>query len=190
METTILMVRHAESPFILGEERTRGLSNKGKVDAKKIAKALLSRNIDVIVSSPYIRAIETVQGLADAREMNIKTIENLRERQLKGAYRLSAEEIDEAIKKSFNDLDYFLDDGESIRDVQNRAIPEVINLLEKYVGQTIVIGTHGNIMTIIINYFDDHYDYEFWNKTSKPDLYQLVFEGVNLKTVQRITGNW
>lgn len=190
METTILMVRHAESPFIFGEERTRGLSNKGKVDAKEIARALLSRNIDIIVSSPYIRAIETVQGLADARDMNIETIENLRERQLKGAYRLSAEEIDEAIKKSFNDLDYFLDDGESIRDVQNRAIPEVINLLEKYVGQTIVIGTHGNIMTIVINYFDDHYGYEFWNKTSKPDIYQLVFEGVKLKTVQRITGNW
>ena len=186
METTIFMIRHAESPFIFGKERTRGLSKKGEEDVRAITKALLSFNIDVIVSSPYTRAIQTIQGLADAHKLEIQTIEELREKQLKGAYQLHAEEIDEAIKKSFHDLDYCLDGGESSRDVQNRAIPEIIHLLEKYAGQTIAIGTHGNIMAIIFHYFDAHYGYDFWKSTSKPDIYQLSFEGVQLKRVQRI----
>lgn len=186
METTVLMIRHAESPFIFGKERTRGLSKKGKEDASAITTVLHSFNIDVIVSSPYTRAIQTIQGLADDHMLEIHIIEGLREKQLKGAYQLPTEEIDEAIKKSFQDLDYCLEGGESSRNVQNRAIPEIIHLLEKYAGQTIVICTHGNIMAIIFHYFDTRYGYDFWKNTSKPDIYQLIFEGVQLNTVQRL----
>lgn len=35
MKTTIYMVRHAESPFVFGEEKTRGLSEKGLTDSRK-----------------------------------------------------------------------------------------------------------------------------------------------------------
>ena len=98
METTVLMIRHAESPLLFGKERTRGLSKKGKEDASAITTVLHSFNIDVIVSSPYTRAIQTIQGLADDHKLEIRIIESLREKQLKGAYQLPAEEIDKAIK--------------------------------------------------------------------------------------------
>lgn len=77
METTVLMIRHAESPFIFGKERTRGLSKKGKEDASAITTVLHSFNIDVIVSSPYTRAIQTIQGLADDHMLEIHIIEGL-----------------------------------------------------------------------------------------------------------------
>ena len=186
METTILMIRHADSPFIFGEERTRGLSEKGERDAKIVTEVLLSAKIDVIVSSPYTRAIQTIQGIAAHHQMEILLIEGFRERQLKGAYPLPAYEIDEAIKKSFEDFDFYLPGGESIRDVQNRAIPELIHLLEEYPGKTIVVGTHGNIMTIVMNYFDAQYGFDFWKSTTKPDSYKLSFVGKKLTKVQRM----
>ncbi|MBP1994143.1 helix-turn-helix domain-containing protein [Paenibacillus eucommiae] len=34
---TIYMVRHAESPFVFGQERARGLSAKGLLDARRVA---------------------------------------------------------------------------------------------------------------------------------------------------------
>lgn len=40
MKTTIYMVRHAESPYDDGDERTRGLTAKGKADAVKVTKLL------------------------------------------------------------------------------------------------------------------------------------------------------
>lgn len=186
MNTTIYMIRHSKSPFVFGEERTRELSKEGVIDSKKITDLMSHVKIDMIVSSSYTRAIQTIKGIANQKNIEIKIIEELRERQLKGDYKLPDEEIQEAIKKSYEDYDYFLSGGESIRDVQNRSLPIIKSLLYQYEGKTIILGTHGNIMTIIMNYFNSKYEYDFWKSTTKPDIYKLVFSGTTLQNVQRI----
>jgi len=187
MHTVVYMVRHARSPFKFGEERTRSLSEEGKKEAKKACDVLMDKEIDVIVSSPYARAIETVQALAAHKSLPIKEYEELRERSVKGLdYKLPEQEILKAVKKSFDDKNYCLSGGESIFQAQHRSIPIIKKLLKDYEGKHIVIGTHGNIMTIIMNYFDDAYEYDFWKSTSKPDIYQLVFKGERLTAVERL----
>lgn len=64
METIVYMVRHAESPYSEGTERTRGLTVKGYSDLEKVLEILSSEGIDVIISSPYARAILTVEPIA------------------------------------------------------------------------------------------------------------------------------
>lgn len=179
------MIRHAESPFVLGQERTRSLSPQGKTDAKKVTALMRDTEIDAMISSPYARAIETIEGIANVKNLEINVFEELRERKLKGSFKLSEDEIQEAIKQSFVDTNLTLLGGESIKDVQNRAIPAIRDLLFKYEGKTVVIGTHGNVMTIIMNYFNPVYGYEFWKKTTKPDIYKLVFSGETLESIQR-----
>ena len=186
VNTTIYMIRHAKSPFVVGQELTRELSTQGLIDAKKVADIMDNKKIDLIVSSPYKRAIQTIEEIATNKDIEIIVYEELRERQLKGAFKLTEDEIYQAIKTSFEDIDFHLTDGESIRDVQNRAMPVIKNLLNNYEGKTIIIGTHGNVMTIIMNYFDKAYGYEFWKNTSKPDIYKLVFSGENLLSVHRL----
>ena len=161
METIVFIVKHAKSPFIFTGRRTRKLSIQGEIDSKKIIDLMSQMEIDFIVSSPYTRAIQTIEGIANKRNIEIKVIEELKERQLKGDYKLSEEEIQRALKKSYEDKDYFLSGGESIREVQNRSVPVNKSLLNQYAGNTIIIGTHGNIMTIIMNYFDSKYGYDF-----------------------------
>lgn len=80
MKTIIYMVRHAESPCDEGDERTRGLTAKGKADAEKVTKFLIGEGIDVIVSSPYTRAVLSVEGLAQHINLEVETFEDLRER--------------------------------------------------------------------------------------------------------------
>ena len=184
--TTIYMIRHAKSPFVLGQERTRELSPEGIIDAKKVTAIMNNKKIDLIVSSPYKRAIQTIEEIATNKDIEVTVYEELRERQLKGAYKLTENEIQKAIETSFEDIDFHLTDGESIRDVQNRAIPVIKNLLNNYKGKTIIIGTHGNVMTIIMNYFNKSYGYEFWKNTSKPDIYKLVFSGEKLLSIHRL----
>jgi len=186
MDTIIYMIRHAESPFVFGQERTRKLSNQGKIDAKKVTAIMNVKEIDLVVSSPYTRAIQTIEGIVDSKNIEVKVFEELRERQLKGVYKLPEEEIQQAIKKSYEDIDFNLSGGESVRDVQNRAIPIIKELLNNYETKTIIIGTHGNVMTIIMNYFNKEYGYDFWKNTSKPDIYKLVFSGEKLQLIQRI----
>ena len=60
------------------------------------------------------------------------------------------------------------------------------NTIEKYCGGNIVIGTHGNIMVLIMNHYDKKYDYEFWGNLSMPDIYKLSFENKKLVKIKRI----
>ncbi|MFJ7730623.1 histidine phosphatase family protein [Lysinibacillus sp. NPDC097231] len=186
MDTTLYMIRHAESPFVFGQERTRKLSTQGEIDAKIVTTLMNDKKIDLIVSSPYTRAIQTIEGIANTKSLEIKLFEDLRERQLKGAYKLPEEEIQQAIKRSYEDIDFNLSGGESVRAVQNRAIPVIKGLLKNHETKTIIIGTHGNVMTIIMNYFNSEFGFDFWKNTSKPDIYKLVFSGEKLQLVQRI----
>ena len=80
MKTYIYMVRHAESPYTEGNERTRGLTPEGMVNANKVTEILKDEGIDIIISSPYARSILTVDGLARQLNLDIKTYEDLRER--------------------------------------------------------------------------------------------------------------
>lgn len=187
MNTIVYMVRHAESPFVFGEERTRGLSGKGLADAKEVANILADVKVDCIVSSPYTRAIQTVQYLAESKNLTIDEYEELIERPIKGLdYKASWDHLLEAIEKSFSDIDFALEGGESTRKAQERAIPVIHKLINDYYGKTIVIGTHGNIMTIIMNYYNKNYGFHFWKSTSKPDIYKLIFVQTQLQKIERV----
>lgn len=187
MITNIYMVRHAESPFVFGEEQTRGLSEEGFMMARHAAELLKDVELAAIISSNYVRAIQTVQALADQRGLPVLELESLRERPIKGLdYKAPWEELLVAIERSFADWDYALDGGETTRAAQQRAIPVIEQILEQYKGKNVAMGTHGNIMTIIMNYYDQQYDYDFWMSTSKPDIYRLAFEQGKLHHVERI----
>ncbi|MCD4542101.1 hypothetical protein LQV58_28860, partial [Klebsiella pneumoniae subsp. pneumoniae] len=58
--------------------------------------------------------------------------------------------------------------------------------LDKYEGKNVVVGTHGNIMVLMMNYFDEQYDFEFWKKLAMPDIYKLSFQKKTLVNCIRI----
>ncbi|TMV50317.1 histidine phosphatase family protein [Paenibacillus mesophilus] len=175
MNTCIYFIRHAESVYIEGNERERGLTDKGMKDAAAIRELLLGEQIDVFVSSPYRRAVHTIQELADAAGQSILIEEDLRERQLSGAD-VGKDRFMEAKRKVFEEPDFSFPGGESSREAQNRAGGVVARLLQQYSGKKIGIGTHGDIMTLMMNRYDEKYGYDFWRSTTMPDIYKLKFD--------------
>jgi 2,3-bisphosphoglycerate-dependent phosphoglycerate mutase len=69
---------------------------------------------------------------------------------------------------------------------QKRGIKATLKVLETYEGKNIAIGTHGNIMVLIMNYFDRKYGFSFWKDLDMPDIYKLSFDNMDLKEVNRI----
>lgn len=187
MNTHIYFVRHAISPFTLNNERDRGLSEQGKRDAILVAEILQNEGIDLIVSSTYARAVETVKPLADHLNKEIIQYEALVERPI-GSLKneIAEEDLLNGIEQSFLDVDYCMPEGETTRQAQDRAIPTIKKLLTDYKGKKIAIGTHGNIMTIILHYFDRRFGYDFWLQTSKPDIYKVEFDDFELVKVDRL----
>lgn len=187
IQTVIYFVRHAESPFIQGMELTRGLSEQGKLDAIKVKEILVGEKIDLLISSPYERAILTIRELANELGKEIRSEGDLRERQLAGEeHVISKEQFYESKRRLYEDQHYAFPDGESSLQAQERAIRVLQQILSDNSGKRIVIGTHGDIMTLMLNYFDHKYDIDFWESTTMPDIYKLEIEENQLKLVTRI----
>lgn len=180
--TVIYFVRHAESIYVEGQEKARGLSPQGRLDAARVADLLSGVHIDHMVSSTYVRAIETIGELADRKGMDIEQIEDLRERAI-GQYEPLT--FAEAKQKVYDHPGFSFKGGESSEEAQARAVRIVRKLLQEREGQTIVIGTHGDIMTLMMNDFDPRFDFGFWRKTTLPDIYRLEFDGMRMKKVSR-----
>ena len=187
MNTNIYFVRHAISPFSLDNERNRGLSDQGILDSIRVAEILKNEGIDIIVSSSFARAVDTIKPLANLLNKEIIQFEELVERPIASLkYQIEEDDLLKGIERSFIDIDYCMPEGETTRQAQERSIPIIKKLLTDYKGKKIAIGTHGNIMTIILNYFDKSYGNDFWIQTSKPDIYKLEFDDTKLIQVERL----
>lgn len=186
MSTFVYMVRHGESPKE-GNERTRGLTEKGYLDAQRVTDILKNEGIDVVVSSPYTRSILTVESLAQHIEEEVLVFEDLKERIFSSEGNcLSDKELGPLLEKSFSESDFSLEGGESNADCQKRAIKVLKELIETFRDNKILIGTHGAVMTLMMGYFDTSYDLNFLHSTSKPDIYRMEFNEKELVKVKRI----
>ncbi|OIU71548.1 histidine phosphatase family protein [Rossellomorea aquimaris] len=182
MPTTIYFVRHAHSVYT-PEELERPLSERGKRDADRVKGILKDKNIHAVCSSPYKRAVQTVEGTASFFNKEIDICEDLKERQLSGE---PVVDFSQAIMKVWKEPEFSFPGGESNKAAQKRGIKSFQGILERYEGKNVAIGTHGNIMVLIMNHFDPQYDFEFWQKLEMPDIYKLTFEGKVLLGVERV----
>ncbi|MEF7654580.1 histidine phosphatase family protein [Bacillus thuringiensis] len=186
MKTFIYMVRHGDSPKS-GKEKTRGLTEKGKLDVQRITDVLQGEEIDIVISSPYNRSILTVQQLAKQIGQEVLVFEDLKERIfIAEEERMSDKELFPLITKSFLEPDFALTGGESNVDCQKRAIKVLKELLNTYRGQKVVLGTHGAVMTLMMGYYDSKYGLNFLLQTSKPDIYRMEFNGQELVEIKRL----
>ncbi|MFF2092405.1 histidine phosphatase family protein [Paenibacillus sp. NPDC058174] len=182
MITTLYLVRHAHSVYS-SDEWNRPLSERGTEDALKVADRLKNEKITAVLSSPYKRAIQTVEGLAEIHSLKIVLEEDFRERLL------AAEPVDDfnhAIEKVWTEPSFSWEGGESNLIAQERGVGALHRVLQRYEGENIAIGTHGNIMVLIMNALDTRFDFAFWRQLEMPDIYKLSFDGLNLIEVTRM----
>ena len=186
MKTFIYMLRHCDS-LKTGNEKDRGLTEKGVTDAQRLIKILQEENINTVISSPYTRSVLTVQPLAEHIGQNVVIIENLKERVFSPEKnRLSDNELQCLLEKSFEEPDFTLKGGESNNECQRRGIDALKSILHTFKGQKIVVGTHGAVMTLMMGYFDNSYGLDFLLSTSKPDIYRMEFNELELIDVTKI----
>lgn len=148
-----------------------------------MAEALNEEKIDHVLSSPYKRAIQTVEGLAEELDQEIECYEDFKERLLSNEPLL---DFESAIARVWEDEQFAFPGGESNRDAQKRGVAQLTEVLERYEGKRVAIGMHGNLMVLIMNYFDASYHVGFWQKLQMPDIYCLSFEGTELVAVKQI----
>ncbi|RDW18219.1 histidine phosphatase family protein [Oceanobacillus arenosus] len=182
MQTNLYLVRHAHSAYT-PDELGRPLSAQGFIDAKRISKVLENEKIDVVNSSQYKRAVQTVEGISQVIGKKIIIENGFKERKLAEN---PVDDFDSAILKVWQNPSFSWKGGESNIDAQKRGVSAIFKLLDKYAEKNIAVGTHGNTIVLIMNCFDEKYDFHFWKNLDMPDIYKLTFDKKVLQTVTRV----
>ena len=179
--TTIYLVRHARADWHADE--ARALSLPGRKGAQALAGSLGSLPITAIYSSPSRRSIETVTPLAQQVGVRPKLVPNLRERELPV---VASDQFLGMVQKSWRDPESVIEGGESNVSAQSGGLAAVRAIVAEHRDQHVVVATHGNLLTLILNGFDSTYGCEFWCELSFPDVYRLEFDNTALIRIERI----
>jgi 2,3-bisphosphoglycerate-dependent phosphoglycerate mutase len=175
----VILVRHAEpvpfgSPDFVDDDRP--LTEAGRAAAIELAAELDDWEISAIYSSPLARAMETVRILAERRGMAVHVLVDLRERELS----LQADDSwRETLARSWADPSFALPGSESGRDAQRRGVGTLDLLRSRYPdGGRLVLGSHGNLISLILQALEPGIGYDFNMAMPTPALYRITHDGL------------
>ncbi len=157
------------------------LTPEGLKQSELLANFLLPFNIDHIISSPFIRARQSIEPLAKRLRLDVHLDARLVERQL-GV--LPHADWLKCLKDTFEDLDLTFPKGESSNNIIARA-SSVFTDANSSDQSNIVIVTHGNFMSLLLRIFDPTFGFEQWSALTNPDVYKLEC-GANSNMLNRV----
>lgn len=170
-----MLVRHAEAvaPSDPGhEENDRPLAVGGRRDAERLADELAAEAVAAIYSSPYPRAVQTVEPLARRLRLEISLVDDLRERLLSSG---ALPDWREQLQRSWTEFGYALEDGESSAEAQRRVSEVLATLGRRHPGGRIVVASHGNLIALALHAIaPEQVDFEFWAAMPTPAVYVLL----------------
>ena len=172
----VLLVRHA-TPVFPGssglDDHQRPLTPDGIRDAQALADGLEPLTIDAVYSSPYARAVQTVQPLAQARSLEVQFIDDFREHALAGKLRSNWRE---SLEVAWKDFDHRFPGGETMRETQARGWRALENLRLVHPGGTVAIGGHGTMFSLLLNKIQPRVDWEFHLAMPMPTIYTITHD--------------
>ncbi|WNZ25582.1 histidine phosphatase family protein [Leptolyngbya sp. NK1-12] len=169
MAQVLYLVRHCQAT---GQEPDAPLTELGRQQAIALADWLGEAQISRIIASPYIRAYQSIVPLAQRLGLTIEVDDRLVERVLSST---PLNDWREKLAETFVDLDLNFAGGESSRVAMSRGMA-VVNEVMQQAGSSTAIVTHGNLMTLILKFFNEQIGYADWVNLRNPDVYQVQIE--------------
>ena len=183
--TNLILIRHADAPWQPSESRP--LSAKGHAAANELATRLSPTiRLTAIYSSPSRRAVQTVAPLARCFDLPIQWIADVRERRL-GDF--GDMQFEGAVEKTWSDFGFSFPGGESNKDAQARAWHAIRALFRRHPFGTVAVGTHGNLLALILNRVDPEVQFEFWRALRFPEAVRLWSAAGRLRFEVLFTGS-
>ncbi len=162
--TTVYLVRHCESLGNIGN-RMQGrtdcdISENGGRQLENLRERMAAIPIDVIYSSPLLRARKTAEAIRADRDIEICVVEELQEMsfgnwenrtwaELRAAY------PNESGKWNIAPYDMHFENGEDFDMVEERTVAAIEAIVAKNPGKRIAIATHATPIRVYARYVLD-----------------------------------
>ena len=170
MSKNIYIVRHCQAE---GQPPESQLTEVGFQQAAELAVLFSNMKINRILSSPYLRAIQTVEPMSKETNIRIEIDDRLAERTL------SSEDLPDwmdKLKATYDDLELKYEGGESSKEAMTRIVSVVEEAFGSDTENTIIV-THGNIMSLLLKNYQDSFGFEDWKNLRNPDIFLLKRDG-------------
>ena len=137
------------------------LTDKGKEQAQALALAANSKRIDLIISSPLKRAVETSRIISNICNIPMEIDKRLIEQNY-GIYE-GVDRKNEDFLKNKRQFAYRYPNGESMMQVAYRVYGLLDEITKNYKQKNVLLICHGGVCRIINTYFRDITNEEFFN---------------------------
>jgi len=165
--TLVLLVRHATNDWVVSGKlagRAPGihLNQQGMAQAEALGRRLAERPIRAIYSSPLERALETAAAIARPHELTVQVNPGINEVDFgdwtgKELKKLSQDPEWRRVQTRPAQMRF--PNGESVRQMQIRAVDEVERSAAAHREETIVLVTHADIIkAVLAHYLGLHLD--------------------------------
>lgn len=168
MSEVLYLVRHCQAT---GQAPDAPLTDAGKQQAIALANGFSGVPVGRIISSPFARAYQSIMPLSERLGLTIEVDDRLIERVLSP---VPLDDWRKRLAETFVDLDLSFEGGESSRTAMTRGVA-VVHQAIKETTNPVVIVTHGNLMTLILKYFNEQVGYAEWENLQNPDVYCVEF---------------
>ena len=161
--TTIYLMRHSialkninndcNNDSLQLQNEKMPLSIEGEELASNISKEEELQNIDVVISSNYVRAMATAKYISKANNVNLIVNSAFGERKF-GVN--SWDELPSGFELRQNDdVNYKIGDGESQKEVRERVYKALMKVIDEYKDKRIVIVSHGSAILWLLKQWCD-----------------------------------
>tara|TARA_B100000963_G_scaffold362021_2_gene402167 strand:- start:9602 stop:10198 length:597 start_codon:yes stop_codon:yes gene_type:complete len=177
----ITFIRHGKAAME-GSDRERVLDADGIIQANSLCKKIkdLFEGKKVrIISSPFKRALQTIENLSLDFGADIEKSDALEEINIGKDKQLSKHQI---IEKMWSDEHFKVENGSSQSEHVEKIKKDINEILENFYKSdyNLVLVSHGNSIGIILKYFlNTKFTFNDWKKISMPDIYFLEFNEKN-----------
>ena len=177
----LIAVRHCSAT---GQERDAALTIAGEKQAHFLADFLIQNNLQIesIISSPFTRAIQSIAPFALRTNLPVGEDERLEERILSNN---PMEDWLQKLEYTFTNIDIAFLGGESTKQAMDRVASLIQDILQQKHQVTLLV-THGNLLTLILKYFDNRIGFLAWKNLSNPDIYEITID--EQTTIHRLWG--
>ena len=158
--TTLIFIRHGHTDW--SDKKLAGwlpdvhLDDLGKKQAIELVDRLAAIELAAIYSSPLERTLETALPLSKARGLRIHRVNDLGEvkfgewqgQTLKVLSRKKEWRSVQAAPSTFQ-----FPDGESFREMQNRAVSAVEKIAAEHPKDIVALFSHGDVIKVVVAYY-------------------------------------
>lgn len=197
MPTTVYLIRHSEplknkiniintDSLQTNNEKTP-LSITGEKKAEKLSELEELQNIDIVISSNYVRAISTAKYIANKNNLDLNIMETFGER--KHGITCWSELPEDFERRQLEEPTFKIGAGENQKEVATRMHNSLINVLSENKNKRIAIVSHATAITFLLIKLGDYKQGEVYFNEEKiinkdfcwnaPGIFRLTFSESN-----------